>query len=273
MEPSRTQKAEEQHTSKAAGQEMENAKMNQKRAGQKRKMENEQMNKKRAGRKRQRCRSPTPPRRNFVGCRISHGWKEGDEPIKYWKGTVVEQVPVKPSLYLVKYDGVDCVYGVELEIDKRVSSLKILSDEVAPPQAIDPSLADAIIGKVMEHSFEGEHGFIEDWRGMVLGQAPILDASFYVTYENDPVLYMYQLLEDYRDGDLRILEGFDEPPPLDINPDLLSILVGTYMEYTTVDGSKKPGTVIHQFEGKPSVFLVKLDHDVLIHVCSLVKIR
>lgn len=257
MEPSRTQKAEEQHTSKAAGQDMENEKMNKKRACQ----------------KRQRLIPPTPPQGNIVGCRISHEWKEGDEPITHWKGTVVEQVPVNPSLYLVKYDGVDCVYGLELHKDKRVQSLKILSNNVASSQATDPSFADTIIGKAVEHVFEGEDGSKDERKGMVLSQAPILDANFYVTYENDPVLYMYQLLEDYREGGLRILEGYDEPPPLDIPVELLSFLVGTYAEYTTDDGSKRVGMVIHQVAGKPSVFLVKFADDVHIYVCSLVKIR
>eukprot|EP00073_Rattus_norvegicus_P032881 XP_006256829.1 PREDICTED: spindlin-2B-like [Rattus norvegicus] len=251
---------------------MENETTNRRRAGQKRQMENETMNR-RAGQKRQRRRSPTPPRRNIVGCRISHEWKEGDEPITHWKGTVVEQVPVNPSLYLVKYDGVDCVYGLELYKDKRVRSLKILSNNVGSSQATDPSFADTIIGKAVEHVFEGEDGSKDEWKGIVLGQAPVLDANFYVTYENDPVLYMYQLFEDYREGDLRILEGFDEPPPLDIPVELLSFLVGTCAEYTTDDGSKRVGMVIHQVEGNPSVFLVKFPDDVHIYVCSLVKIR
>ncbi|TEA30355.1 hypothetical protein DBR06_SOUSAS17110010, partial [Sousa chinensis] len=33
------------------------------------------------------------PRRNIVGCRIQHGWKEGNGPITQWKGTVLDQVP------------------------------------------------------------------------------------------------------------------------------------------------------------------------------------
>uniref|UniRef100_A0A8C2RYY2 Uncharacterized protein n=1 Tax=Capra hircus TaxID=9925 RepID=A0A8C2RYY2_CAPHI len=44
-------------------------------------------------------------RRNIVGCRIQHGWKEGNEPVEQWKGTVLEQVSVKPTLYIIKYDG------------------------------------------------------------------------------------------------------------------------------------------------------------------------
>lgn len=100
------------------------------------------------------------PRRNIVGCRIQHIWKEGSKldlkrfgglkvldqghaacleasmkqktsfffPNKsvcvcvcfllgkssQWKGTVLDQVPVNPSLYLIKYDGFDCIYGLEL---------------------------------------------------------------------------------------------------------------------------------------------------------------
>uniref|UniRef100_A0A8B9ICL7 Uncharacterized protein n=1 Tax=Anser brachyrhynchus TaxID=132585 RepID=A0A8B9ICL7_9AVES len=31
------------------------------------------------------------PRRNIVGCRIQHGWKEGSGPVTQWKGTVLDQ--------------------------------------------------------------------------------------------------------------------------------------------------------------------------------------
>uniref|UniRef100_A0A8C5TB51 Spindlin 1 n=1 Tax=Malurus cyaneus samueli TaxID=2593467 RepID=A0A8C5TB51_9PASS len=31
------------------------------------------------------------PRRNIVGCRIQHGWREGSGPVTQWKGTVLDQ--------------------------------------------------------------------------------------------------------------------------------------------------------------------------------------
>ena len=56
------------------------------------------------------------PEQSIIGCRIRHGWKEGNSPITHWKGTIVGQVPVNPSLYLIKYDGFDCVYGLEIKM-------------------------------------------------------------------------------------------------------------------------------------------------------------
>lgn len=47
-----------------------------------------------------------------------------------WKGTVLDQVPVNPSLYLIKYDGFDCIYGLELHSDERVVGLEVLPDRV-----------------------------------------------------------------------------------------------------------------------------------------------
>lgn len=47
-----------------------------------------------------------------------------------WKGTVLDQVPVNPSLYLIKYDGFDCIYGLELYGDERVVGLEVLPDRV-----------------------------------------------------------------------------------------------------------------------------------------------
>ncbi len=70
------------------------------------------------------------PRRNIVGCRIQHIWKEGSGAASQWKGTVLDQVPVNPSLYLIKYDGFDCVYGLELHKDERVQGLEVLPDRL-----------------------------------------------------------------------------------------------------------------------------------------------
>lgn len=47
-----------------------------------------------------------------------------------WKGTVLERLTVNSSLYMVKYDGFDCVYGIELFKDGRVSNLQVLSEKV-----------------------------------------------------------------------------------------------------------------------------------------------
>ena len=69
------------------------------------------------------------------------------------------------------------------------------------------------MGKAVEHLFEKEEGGKNEWRGMVLSRAPIMTHWYYITYEKDPVLYMYQLWNDYKDGDLRVLpeagEGWD----------------------------------------------------------------
>jgi hypothetical protein len=29
---------------------------------------------------------------NIVGCRISHGWKEGNEPVTHWKAIILGQL-------------------------------------------------------------------------------------------------------------------------------------------------------------------------------------
>ena len=230
------------------------------------------MRKKKISQKKQRGRPSFQPRRNIVGCRISHGWKEGDEPITQWKGTVLDQVPINPSLYLVKYDGIDCVYGLELHRDKRILKLKILPDKVPFSPVRDVHLANTIIGKAVEHMFEGDHGSKDGWRGMVLAQAPIMKAWFYITYEKDPVLYMYQLLDDYKEGDLRIMPESSESPLTEREPGgVVDGLIGKHVEYTKEDGSKRIGMVIHQAEAKPSVYFIKFDDDFHIYVYDLVK--
>ncbi|XP_075455774.1 spindlin-1 isoform X6 [Ascaphus truei] len=212
------------------------------------------------------------PRRNIVGCRIQHGWKEGSGPITQWKGTVLDQVPVSPSLYLIKYDGFDCVYGLELHKDERVSALEVLPDRVASSRISDAHLADTMIGKAVEHMFETEDGSKDEWRGMVLARAPIMNTWFYITYEKDPVLYMYQLLDDYKEGDLRIMPDSNDSPPAEREPgEVVDSLVGKQVEYAKEDGSKRTGMVIHQVEAKPSVYFIKFDDDFHIYVYDLVK--
>ncbi|XP_021045460.1 spindlin-2A-like [Mus pahari] len=235
-------------------------------------MESSKLTKKRAGQKRQRSRSPALSPRNIVGCRISHGWKDGDDKITQWKGTVLDQVPVNPSLYLLKYDGIDAVYALDLHKDKRVLSLKVLAKKVASSQVTDATLADAIVGKTVQHLFEGEHGSKEEWRGIVLGQAPILNNSFYITYERDPILYVYKLLDDFKAGDLHIMEGLSDPPPLDIELELEDGLIGKNVEDTKSDGSKRAGMIINQFETSPRLYLIKYEDDVNIYVTHLVKV-
>lgn len=80
----------------------------------------------------------------------------------------------------------------------------------APARVSDAQLAETMIGKAVEHMFEQDEGPKEEWRGMVLARAPIMNTWFYITYEKDPVLYMYQLLDDYKEGDLRIMPDSSE---------------------------------------------------------------
>lgn len=82
----------------------------------------------------------------------------------------------------------------------------------APARVSDSQLAETMIGKAVEHMFEQDEGPKEEWRGMVLARAPIMNTWFYITYEKDPVLYMYQLLDDYKEGDLRIMPDSSESP-------------------------------------------------------------
>lgn len=60
---------------------------------------------------------------------LSQGvWKEDKK--NGFKYMCVHQVPVNPSLYLIKYDGFDCVYGLELHKDERVQGLEVLPDRL-----------------------------------------------------------------------------------------------------------------------------------------------
>ncbi|KAJ1058671.1 hypothetical protein K5549_008791 [Capra hircus] len=211
-------------------------------------------------------------KQSIIGCRIRHGWKEGNSPVTHWKGTILDQVPVNPSLYLIKYDGFDCVYGLELDKDERISALEVLPDRVATSQTCDAHLADMMSSKAVKHLFETEDGSKDEWRGMTLARVPVMNTGFYITYEEDPVLYMYQLLDDYKEGDLRIMPySIDSLPVQRERGEVVDFLVGKRVECARQDGSGRKGMIIHQVKVKPSICFIKFDDDFYIYVYDLVK--
>ncbi|CAD7682402.1 unnamed protein product [Nyctereutes procyonoides] len=113
-------------------------------------------------------------------------------------------------------------------------------------RCFDAHLADTMIGKAVEHMFEMEDGSKDEWKGMVLARAPIMNMWLYITYEKDPILYM-------------------EPG------EVVDSLIGKQVEYAKEDGSKRTGMVIHQVEAKPSFYFIKFDDDSHIYVYDLVK--
>lgn len=214
-----------------------------------------------------------PDPNSILGLRIQHSWREKGNQSK-WKGTVLDRLNVNPSLFMVKYDGFDCVYGIELFKDQRVSNLQVLSENIVNNKVKVPAGAEELVGKAVEHLFEKEDGEKNEWRGMVLSRAPVMTNWYYITYEKDPVLYMYQLWDDYADGDLRILPEAENKHllPADRKPgEETESLVGKQVEYVTDKGVKRTGLVIYQVPAKPSVYYIKYDDDFHIHVYDLVK--
>ncbi|XP_027270032.2 spindlin-2 [Cricetulus griseus] len=212
---------------------------------------------------------PSQALTNIIGCRISHEWKEGNEPVTQWKGIVLDQLPTNSSLYLVKYDGIDCVYGLELQSDKRISKLKIMPKKVSFPQVTDINLENTIVGKAVEHKFEGKNGCKDEWKGMVLAQVPIMKTWYYITYKKDPVLYIYQLLDDYIDGNLHIItDSLTTEMKSEVGTDALT---GNSVEYAQGDGTQRIGKIIYQVPDTPSIHFIKFDDDTHIYVYDLVK--
>lgn len=120
--------------------------------------------------------------------------------------------------------------------------------------------------------FEGEHGTKDEWKGMVLARAPVMDTWFYITYEKDPVLYMYTLLDDYKDGDLRIIQ-IPATISLQQNGSLEKLSTALWASRWSTPKMMGPrdGIFIHQVVAKPSVYFIKFDDDIHIYVYGLVK--
>ncbi|XP_041501501.1 spindlin-2-like, partial [Microtus oregoni] len=213
-----------------------------------------------------------------VGRRISHGWKEANEPVTQWKAIILDQLPTYPSLYLLKYDGIDCVYGLELHSDERILNLKILPNNVPFPQVTDTRLSNTIVGSAVKHTFTGTNGSKEDWNGMVLEEVPIMKTWVYITYKKDPVLYIYHLLDDYLEGNLHIKPGSKEEcsvmcPPVEVTLALgRDSLAGKVVQYNKKDGTQEIGKIICQVPTKPSVYFIKFNNDFHIYVYDLGKI-
>ncbi|XP_066867372.1 spindlin-1-like [Kogia breviceps] len=76
------------------------------------------------------------PRRNIVGCRIQHGWKEGNGPTTQWKGTILDQ----------------------LLDDYKVGDLRIMPDSNdSPPAEREPGeVVDSLVGKQVEYAKEDD---------------------------------------------------------------------------------------------------------------------
>ncbi|EDL18311.1 Y-linked testis-specific protein 1-like [Mus musculus] len=205
---------------------------------------------------------------NKVGCRISHGWKEGNVPATHWKAIILGQLPTNPSLYLVKYDGIDSVYGQELHSDKRILNLKVLPHKIVFPQVRDVHLTSALVGIEVQHKFERKHGSEKNWSGMVLAQVPFLKDWFYISYKKDLVLYVYQLLDDYKEGNLHIIP--ETPLAEARSGDDSDFLIGTWVQYTRDDGSRKFGKVVYTFLANSNVYFIKFHGDLHIFVYTLV---
>ncbi|TRZ03154.1 hypothetical protein DNTS_014546 [Danionella cerebrum] len=206
---------------------------------------------------------------NIVGSRIEHHWKEDGERglVSRWTGTVLTQVSVDTSLFLVKYDGVDCVYGLRLFHDHRVRNLQLQPGRIASIRVRDAQLAPQLLGRSVLHLFQREDGSRDEWRGLVLSKAPNMPGWFFITYERDPMLFMYQLIQDYRDGDLKILPETDSEgsPPAEACVGL----VGKQVECSNTEGEMKTGKIIQQIESKPSVHLIKFHKDYHIYVYDM----
>lgn len=187
-----------------------------------------------------------------------------------WKGTVLSQVEVDDSLFLIKYDGVDCVYGLQLFTDDRVRDLELQPGQIASFRVSDSRLADRLLGRPVVHLFETDNGSKDEWKGLVLSRAPSMPAWFFITYEKDPMLYMYQLMQDYRDGDLRLLPDSDEAAELREAGEVSETLVGKQVECLNKDGAQKLGTIIQQVQAKPSVYFIKFNDDYHIYVYDMV---
>ncbi|KAI1233187.1 Spindlin-Z, partial [Lamprotornis superbus] len=101
------------------------------------------------------------PRRNIVGCRIQHGWREGSGPVTQWKGTVLDQVP---------------------------PNKKKIND--SPPAEREPGeVVDSLVGKQVEYAKEDG----SKRTGMVIHQVEAKPSVYFIKFDDDFHIYVYDL--------------------------------------------------------------------------------
>ncbi|XP_012891209.1 PREDICTED: spindlin-2B-like isoform X2 [Dipodomys ordii] len=127
--------------------------------------------KKKTSQKKQRSRRISQPTRNIVGCRISHGWKEGNGPITQWKGTVLDQL-------------LDDYKEGDLRIMPEASESALTERELGV-------VVDGLIGKHVEYTKEDGSKRI----GMVIHQVEAKPSVYFIKFDDDFHIYVYDLVK------------------------------------------------------------------------------
>ena len=92
---------------------------------------------------------------------------------------------------------------------------------------------------------------------------------FYITYEKDPVLFIYQLLDDYLDGNLRVIT--DSLPTEAKSEVVCNALTGDFEDSTQENGNKRIGKVIYKLPARPSIHFIQFGNDPHIYVYNMMK--
>ncbi|GCB62977.1 hypothetical protein scyTo_0000090 [Scyliorhinus torazame] len=155
------------------------------------------LKRKKPHRKRTKADSSDPvayKQRSIIGSKVQHGWREKTGVVTQWKGTVLDQLPVNPSLFLVKYDEFDCVYGIELFKDERVSGLEILPDKSENKQVLptEPGeVIESLVGKQVEYVTEDS----TKRTGLVIHQVQAKPSVYFIKFDDDFHIYVYDLVK------------------------------------------------------------------------------
>uniref|UniRef100_A0A8C6DE91 Spindlin family member 3 n=1 Tax=Moschus moschiferus TaxID=68415 RepID=A0A8C6DE91_MOSMO len=130
------------------------------------------MMKRKAAHKKHRSRPISQPPRTIVGSRIRHGWKDGDEPLTEWKGTILDQ----------------------LLDDYQDGDLHILPDSNDSPltEREPGEVIDSLVGKQVEVEYAKED--ISRRTGMVIHQVEAQPSVYFIKFDDDHI-YVYDLVK------------------------------------------------------------------------------
>ena len=115
--------------------------------------------------------------------------------IKFRKTVLQQEHADKKIFNISKRDGCD------LTVDNLYKNLLILLEAAQSCVSKEHSAStDILIGKRVKHSFNNDV-----YWGKVISVVPGFETWYNIKYDNDIAIYTYQLMDDYRDGNLEII--------------------------------------------------------------------
>ena len=116
-----------------------------------------------------------------------------------FRQSVLQQDPVEHGVFQFTYKG-----HKRTSDELKVNLLKLVdSAGTSAVAAQPPDEGNFLVGKKVVHNFVESDGEHSSYRGLVVSRVPSFPDWYNIVYETEPsTVYTYELLQDYKNGDL-----------------------------------------------------------------------